>query len=153
MNYWTTSNIKIRNLIETFTDAFNEKLKYSQLKYHQMGIDRVGATIKYNDVEFYIEEYSSTDCLTGKWLHRIIISPPRNMDIKVASVAWTEGDTMMDAIDARLRACRQMAEFFVEEILPKVDFEIEKAVYEKNIDKILSVLDGPSYKFNNLQNG
>ena len=153
MNYWTTSNIKIRNLIETFTDAFNEKLKYSQLKYLQMGIDRVGATIKYNDVEFYIEEYSSTDCLTGKLLHRIIISPPRNMDIKVASVTWTEGDTMMDAIDARLRACRQMAEFFVEEILPKVDFEIKKAVYEKNIDKILSVLDGPSYKFNNLQNG
>lgn len=141
MNYWTTSNIKIRNLIETFTDAFNEKLKYSPLKYHQMGIDRVGATVKYNDVEFYIEEYSSTDCLTGKWLHRIIISPPRNMDAKVASVEWAAEDTMTAAVDARLRACRQLAEYFVEEILPKVDFEIEKAVYERNIDRILSVLN------------
>ena len=142
MSCLTTSNtVKIRNLIEIFADAFNEKLKYSPIKNRSMGINAAGATIKYKDVEFLIEEHTSANPVTGQYLNSIIITPPRNMNVKSASVSWSDSYTMTGAIDARLRACRQLAEYFVEEILPKVDFEIDKALYDRNIDRILSVLD------------
>lgn len=56
-------------------------------------------------------------------------------------VAWRTGDSRTEAVDLRKRACNELARQFVMEVLPKVDFEIEKAVYERNIDRILSVLN------------
>ena len=35
----------------------------------------------------------------------------------------------------------KLADYFVEEVLPKVDYTIEKMKYERDIDRALSVLD------------
>jgi hypothetical protein len=41
----------------------------------------------------------------------------------------------------RIKACMQLARQFVTEVLPKVDFELKKDVYNNEIDEILEVLD------------
>lgn len=142
MNYWTTSNIKIRNLIETFTDAFYNRLQYASKQNFNMGIIERRATIRYNDVPFEVLEASGADMITGGYISRMCIEVPRNiMKEGGIQVAWRTGDSRTEAVDLRKRACNELARQFVMEVLPKVDFEIEKAVYERNIDRILSVLN------------
>lgn len=41
----------------------------------------------------------------------------------------------------RTKACMQLARQFVTEVLPKVDFELKKDVYNNEIDEILEVLE------------
>jgi hypothetical protein len=41
----------------------------------------------------------------------------------------------------RSKACIELARQFVTEVLPKVDFELKKDVYNNEIDEILEVLE------------
>lgn len=145
------NDIKLRNLIETFADAFYTRLQYASQDFI-MGFTERRATIRYNDVPFEVKEISGADMTTGDYINSMSIEVPRNiMKEGGLSVAWRigYGHSRTDDIDLRKRACYELAHRFVEEVLPKVDFEIEKVVYNRNIDKILSVLDGPSYDFQN----
>lgn len=132
---------KIYNLIEMFEDVFNEKLQYARQKFN-LGITERTAKFKYNDVEFSIRELSSMSMMTGERINRIMIEIPKDIfEAGGIQVCWNEAYTMTDAINIRKKACHNLAHEFVTEVLPKVDYEISKAIYNKNIDRILSVLD------------
>lgn len=132
---------KIYNLIEMFEDVFNEMLQYAPQKFN-LGITERTAKFKYNDVEFGIRELSSMSMMTGERFNRIMIDIPKDIfEAGGIQVYWNEAYTMTDDIDIRKKACRNLAHEFVTEVLPKVDYEISKAIYNKNIDRILSVLD------------
>ena len=160
MNYLTTldtqpDEVKLRNLIETFADAFQYRLQHAYQFEESYGQYEKTARIKYNNVEFEVHEYFTNDVTTGEGIHRMGIEAPRGLNVDRVFVMWKCGHTMSEALDERKKGCYALAHKFVEEVLPKVDFEIEKIVYKRNIDKILSVLDGPSYdtyEFNDFQN-
>lgn len=136
------NDVKLRNLIETFADAFYIRLQYRSQKFN-LGITERRATMRYNDVSFEVVEASCADICTCEYINRICIEVPKNiMQEGGVQVSWRTGDTRTEAVDLRKRACYDLAKLFVTEVLPKVDFEIEKLVYKSNIDKILSVLDG-----------
>ena len=167
MNYLTTldtqqnDEVKLRNLIETFADAFQYRLQHAYQFEESYGQYEKTARIKYNNVEFEVHEYFTNDVTTGEGIHRLSIVAPMNINNDTLFITqrnqifvmWKCGHTMSEALDERKKGCYALAHKFVEEVLPKVDFEIEKIVYKRNIDKILSVLDGPSYEFNDFQNG
>lgn len=107
-----------------------------------MGIKEYGSIIKYNGFEFPVKEYMTNDVVTGRRLNRIIIEVPRYIyDDMYVQVAYEESYSRAIDIENRGRACYELSKKFVTEVLPKVDFELDKAVYRRNIDQILSVLD------------
>lgn len=135
------NDIKLRNLIETFADAFQHRLQYAQQNSH-FGIIERCAAMRYNDVSFEVKEISSANVSTGDYISRICIEVPRNiMKEGGIQVSWGSSRSRTEEVDLRKKACNKLAKLFVMEVLPKVDFEIKKVVYENNIDKILSVLD------------
>ena len=132
---------KIRYLEELLEDQLYNRLQYVNQKFH-LGITERHATMRYNDVPFEVTEASGADMITGEYINRIYIEVPRNiMKEGGVQVSWRTGNTHTEAIDLRKKACHQLAHLFVHEVLPKVDFELEKQVYAYNIDRILSVLD------------
>lgn len=134
--------VKLHNLIETFADAFQYQLQYATEQKFNMDFMQRQGTIKYNDVTFNVTEGFCADRFTGDYNHRIYIEVPSNiMQSGYITVAWKSG-TRTEEVDLRKRACNQLARKFVTEVLPKVDFELKRIVYNDNIDKILSVLDG-----------
>ena len=136
------NDVKLRNLIELYTDAFQNRLQYVNQKKSLMEIIERHATIRYNDVPFEVLEASGADIVSGEYINRIFIDVPRNiMKEGGLQVSWRTGNSRTEAVDLRKRACYDLAKMFVTEVLPKVDFELEKVVYEHNIDKILSVLN------------
>lgn len=135
------NDVKLRNLIEIYTDALQNRLQYVNQKFN-MGFTERRATIRYNDVSFEVLEASGADIVSGEYINRIFIDVPRNiMKEGGLQVVWRTGNSRTESVDLRKRACYDLAKLFVTEVLPKVDFEIEKVVYEHNIDKILSVLN------------
>lgn len=135
------NDVKLRNLIEMYTDALQNRLQYVNQKFN-MGITERRATIRYNDVPFEVLEASGADIVSGEYINRIFIDVPRNiMKEGGLQVSWRTGNSRTESVDMRRQACYDIAKQFVTEVLPKVDFEIEKVVYEHNIDKILSVLN------------
>lgn len=135
---------KIRYLEELFEEQLYNRLQYAKQEFH-MGITVRRAIIRYNDVPFEVTEYSGAETLTGEYINRIAIDVPKGIVYESRpsglSVAWRTGNSHTEAIDLRKKACHQLVHLFVHEVLPKVDFELEKQVYAYNIDRILSVLD------------
>lgn len=71
-----------------------------------------------------------------------IVMPPelRTPDFKVI-VQTSEMPTTRSAyFDEKTANAWKVADYFVENILPKVDFALERIKYERDIDEILSVL-------------
>lgn len=137
----TMKEPKIRYLEELFEEQLYYRLPYVNQKFN-LGITERHATMRYNDVPFEVTEASGADMLTGGYISRIWIEVPKNiMKEGGIQVSWRTGDTCTEAVDLRKKACHQLAHLFVHEVLPKVDFELEKQVYAYNIDRILSVLD------------
>lgn len=133
---------KIRYLEELFEEQLYRRLPYVSQQKFNWGITERHATMRYNDVPFEVTEASGADMLTGGYISRIWIEVPKNiMKEGGLQVSWRTGDTYTEAVDLRKKACHQLAHLFVHEVLPKVDFELEKQVYAYNIDRILSVLD------------
>lgn len=133
---------KIRYLEELFEEQLYRRLPYVSQQKFNLGITERRATMRYNDVSFEVVEASGADMLTGEYVNRILIEIPKNiMKEGGLQVSWRTGDTRTEAVDLRKKACHQLAHQFVHEVLPKVDFELEKQVYAHNIDRILSVLD------------
>ena len=137
----TMKEPKIRYLEELFEEQLYRRLPYANQKFN-LGITERRATMRYNDVPFEVTEASVADMLTGEYISRIWIEVPKNiMKEGGIQVSWRRGDTLTEAVDLRRKACHQLAHLFVHEVLPKVDFELEKQVYAYNVDRILSVLD------------
>lgn len=140
---------KIRYLEELFEEQLYSRLQYVSTQKFHMGFMERSATIRYNDVPFEVKEASGADMLTGDYINRMWIEVPRELmnesDLYSRTfgiqVSWRTGNSHTEAIDLRKKACHQLAHEFVHEVLPKVDFEVKKAVYARNIDQILSVLD------------
>lgn len=66
MNYLTTldtqpDEVKLRNLIETFADAFYHRMSYASEQEFNMGFTRRQAIVKYNNVKFEVTEDYTTD--------------------------------------------------------------------------------------------
>lgn len=132
---------KLRTLIENFALAFYNRLQGASSNL-MLGFTERHANVYYKNVYFEIREVSGTIITTGENITHICIDIPRNI-IKEGGlqVVWKNGDNRTTDVELRKRACYELAERFVEEVLPKVDFDINKRVYNNNIDKILSVLD------------
>lgn len=133
---------KVEELIDLITDELEVKLNYAQL-HDVYGISKKESYILYNDVKFKVSEFHTYDIMNGHDVNRMMIEVPTNVDYTwpYVQVGWETGYNHTSAIDNRRRACYKLAETFVKEVLPKVDFKIKKELYNNEIDRILSVLD------------
>lgn len=137
----TMTQQQLNDLIDLIAESIDKKLRYCTMVNH-LGIKEYDSTLKYNGVEFTVKEYMTNDVVTGRRLNRIIIETPRYLyEDMYVQVAYEESYSRTIDIENRGRACYELAKKFVTEVLPKVDFELEKAVYNRTIDQILSVLD------------
>lgn len=132
---------KLLSLIETFALAFYHRLQCEPKKL-MMGFTERRTNVCYKDLYFDVREVSGMNITTGEYVTRIYIDIPRHiMNKGELAVSWKSGDNRTEDINLRKRACYELAERFVEEVLPKVDFDINKSIYNRNIEKILSVLE------------
>lgn len=133
---------KIRYLEELFEEQLCNRLQYATQEFDR-GLILRRSTLRYNDVLFNITEVSGADITTGEYVNHLCLEVPKNImkNDDNMHVAWRTGNSHTEAIDLRKKACHQLVHLFVHEVLPKVDFELEKQVYAYNIDRILSVLD------------
>lgn len=149
MNYLTTldtqpkgmaDEVKLRNLIETFADAFYHRMQYASEQEFNMGFTRRQAIVKYNNVEFELTEDYTTDVTTGKEMHRMCIGASRDLNVGIC-VMWECGHTMSKALDERKKGCYALAHRFVKEILPKIDFKLNTIMHNEEVEEILEVLE------------
>lgn len=132
---------QLNDLIDLIAESINTKLRYRTMVNH-MGIKEYGSVIKYNGFEFTVKEFTTSDVATGRNLNRIVIEVPRYIySDRHIQVMYDESYSRAIDMENRSRACYELSKKLVTEVLPKVDFEIDKAVYHRNIDKILAVLD------------
>ena len=100
---------------------------------------------KYKDIVLSIEETDLSNPIDYTSYARISIAPPiymRNDFNDVYSVMYEKKGRGQYIEALRINAAQKLAVEVVTKLLPKVDFEIKKLVYNKNIDETLSVLDG-----------
>ena len=100
--------------------------------------------IRYKNIVFPVQEIEYPDPVRFITIRRISIEIPRYLGITPSYLSTSFEVSFFnkrtDEMD-RIQACLKMAENFVKEILPKVDYEIEKELYNRNIDEILEALD------------
>lgn len=132
---------KLDDLIELIAESIERRLFYANMT-NNLGITSKESVINYNGYEFPVKELQAYDIQKYTELHRFIIEVPRYIySGRYIQAFYQKAHTR--ELDMRLRrdACYKLATTFVTEIVPKVDFEVKKAVYARNIDQILSVLD------------
>ena len=97
----------------------------------------------YKDTRFncYYNDY--TDVLSMQRYCRLEILVPPELCVPNCHVVtmYEPPTTATECITKRTTASRKLADYFVEEILPKVDFSLEKIKYERDVDQVLSVLN------------
>ena len=71
----------------------------------------------------------------------ILLPPELNMPNCHVVTNYDISTTRTQCIANKTSASWKLADYFVEEILPKVDFKLEKIKYERDIDRVLSVLN------------
>lgn len=139
---------EIENIIVNWANILYTKLQNACVRQFNMGITEHVATLYYNSADaqrtfsFDVREASDVDMLTGEYINRICIEVPRDiMKESGLYVMWRHADSSTEAIDMRKKACYRLAKEFVYKVLPKVDFWIKKEVNNKEVEKILDVLD------------
>lgn len=100
--------------------------------------------IRYKNIVFPVQEIEYPDPVRFITMHKISIGIPRYLGITPnylsTSFEVSFFNKRTDEMD-RIQACLKMAERFVKEILPKVDYEIEKELHNREVEEILKVLD------------
>ena len=100
---------------------------------------------KYKDIVLSMDETEITNPIDYTSYARISIAPPiymRSDFNDVYSVVYEKQGSGQYTEALRINAAQKLAREVVTKLLPKLDFEIKKLVYNTNIDEILSVLDG-----------
>lgn len=100
--------------------------------------------IRYKNIVFPIQEIEYPDPVRFVTIRRISIEIPRYLGITPEYLSTSyEVSFFNKRTDEmiRIQSCLKIAERFVKEILPKVDYEIEKELHNREIDEILDVLD------------
>lgn len=143
---------KIRNLIVNWANILYTRLQDANAITRKFnGFTENSATLYYNSADehrtmyFEVREASGADMLTGDSINRICIDVPKGIMTESSpsglSVAWRTGNSRTEAVDLRKRACMELAEQFVYNVLPKVDFWIRKEINNKEVEEILEVLE------------
>lgn len=127
----------IRNLIMAKLDNAIEKLAHRIFFKEE--------SFLYKGMKFVIEEQNYSrpmDMRELKVLRILCPMPYMNDNERYISVTY-EPDRLRREHDrdTRIEACVRLATHFVMDVLPKVDFEMKKAVSNYEVDCILSVLD------------
>lgn len=139
---------EIGNLIVNWANILYNRLQNAVSRQFNMGFSENVTTLYYNSANaqqtfsFNVREVSGADMLNGDYINRICIEVPRDI-LKEGGlqVMWRTADSRTEAIDMRKKACYRLAEEFVYEVLPKVDFWIRKEINNKEINEILEVLE------------
>lgn len=100
--------------------------------------------VRYKNIVFPVQEIEYPDPVRFITMHRIGIEIPRYLGIMPEYLTtYFEVSFFNKRTDemARIQSCYKIAERFVKEILPKVDYEIEKELHNREINEILDVLD------------
>lgn len=97
----------------------------------------------YKSIRFWVNEIEWSDPVDFNTMHKIMISIPQNLMLNFDIVHvcyvvkfWGRTDTM-----ERKDACRRLANIFVHDVLPLIDFEIRKLEHNEEIERALDVLD------------
>ena len=96
----------------------------------------------YKGTRFEIEEFEFTMPITNKTFVRMTIKPPPYLssDYYYAASYDTNCGAMAD-YNNRKTCSYKLASDFVTKYLPKLDYTLEKELYNRRIEDILSVLD------------
>lgn len=89
----------------------------------------------------YYRDYASPVDMMNYEKLEIVLPPELHMSNFHIGTQYDISTTRTQCIANKTSAAWKLAEYFVEEILPKVDFELEKIKYERDIDNMLSVLN------------
>lgn len=102
------------------------------------------SSICYRGIYFPVREIEYASPMDFKTSVHICIDIPGcfGLETNYVSVAYEKIKSwaMTDA-KARENACFRLATSFVNEVLPKLDYEIEKELHNRKIEEILDVLD------------
>lgn len=99
--------------------------------------------IRYKNIVFPVQEIEYPNPVHFITIRRISIEIPRYLGIKPDYLTTSFEVSYFKSTDemTRIKSCLKIAENFVKEILPKVDYEIEKELHNRKINEILDVLD------------
>lgn len=100
--------------------------------------------IRYKNIVFPVQEIEYPDPVRFVTIRRISIEIPRYLGITPDYLSTSfEVSFFNKRTDemTRIQTCLKIAERFVKEILPKVDYEIEKELHNRKINEILEALD------------
>ena len=96
----------------------------------------------YKDTRFncYYHDYASPIDMQHNARIEILVPPELHIPNCHVVIQYEISTTRTEYLANRTSASCKLADYFVEEILPKVDFSLEKIKYERDVDRILSVL-------------
>lgn len=89
----------------------------------------------------YYTDYASPVDMQHNERIEILVPPELNIPNCHVVAQYDISTTRAQCIANRTSASWKLADYFVEEILPKVDFSLEKIKYERDVDRVLSVLN------------
>lgn len=100
--------------------------------------------IRYKNIVFPVQEIEYPDPVRFTTIRRISIEIPHYLritpDYLTTSFEVSFFNKRTDEM-TRIHTCFKIAERFVKDILPKVDYEIEKELHNRKINEILEALD------------
>lgn len=99
--------------------------------------------IQYKGIVFPVQETEYSLFTLGKMI-RIGIEIPRYLNIEPNGgihTTYEVTDGERSTYMSRLLACQKLANYFVKNILPKIDHQLNTIIHNENVEKILEVLD------------
>lgn len=133
----------MEELIKAVADFLETKLSNMQFDEPESIMPHKEFEFLYNDIRFNVCHNIMQLEGVGISGHSITIEIPRNIDVNknYVNASWKQGYNQYIDMDKYRLACYEISRKFVKEVLPKVDVEIKKELYNDEIDRILSVLD------------
>ena len=120
----------------TVIDELKERVQY-YLMNNRPSFDYKGHTFN-----CYYNNYPNPVNLKNYCRIEIVMPPElRSLDFHVMVQTMEMPTTRSAYFDEKAANAWKLADYFVEEILPKVDFTLERIKYERDVDEVLSILD------------
>jgi len=89
----------------------------------------------------YYRDWASPVDMMNYERMEIVLPPELYMPNCHVVTQYDISTTRAQCIANKTSASWKLADYFVEEILPKIDFKLEKIKYERDVDRVLSVLN------------
>ena len=133
----------VEELIETVAGLLETRLNNMQFDDTESVMPKKEFEFLYNDIRFKVCEYyvNYIGMITPNVVIEIEIQGNIDVGKRYVRADWEQGYKGSSEADNRRRACNKVSRTFVMEVLPKVDLNIKKELYNEEIDRILSELD------------